>query len=417
MPKNIEDVIVPEKRRSIRDIPIPENRRRREAAAAPFVPREYSFPEGGKAFRSSKKRLWIAIGTAALILIFAVLFFFDGATLSYVPRSAALSFDNDVYRASKAENGLTYSVVKLSKEISRDVPASGTEEVNRKSSGRIVVYNKTSQSQKLRATTRFETPEGKIYQVENAITVPPGSLEVLVYAEKPGSEYNIGLSDFTLPGLKGTSLFSSVYARSRTLMTGGFVGRESIIKSEDKLKAESEIQESLRNELFSEAKAQVPAGFIILPSLSSVTFESLPASASSGDNATVTLRGDFAGAMFKESELSTHLAGSKIDLSPGEAVDIVSLESLRISFATEAPRDLVSSGEITFAVSGQAMALWHTDEVALKRDLAGKHKRDISSIFNNYPTIVSATATVKPFWRKAFPSDSLKITIIKLPVN
>src|SRR3989344_4675468 len=204
MPKHIEDIIVPERKRSIRDIPIPEGRRRAERYEMPPASKEnHSFNSTGTDGRSRRK--WIAIGIALLILMFTALSLFDGATLAYVPKSQAVSFDDDSYTARKAgEKGL-------------EAPASGEKVVERKASGTIIVYNTSTIEQRLRATTRFETPDGKIYQAPDAITIPgkkvaggkenPGTLEVVVYAERPGKEFNIGLTDFTLPGLKGTSLF------------------------------------------------------------------------------------------------------------------------------------------------------------------------------------------------------------------
>src|SRR3989338_3649686 len=44
MPKNIEDIIVPEKKRSIRNIPIPEWRKKNNRNATPFTPNEYHPP-------------------------------------------------------------------------------------------------------------------------------------------------------------------------------------------------------------------------------------------------------------------------------------------------------------------------------------------------------------------------------------
>jgi hypothetical protein len=61
--------------------------------------------------------------------------------------------------------------------------------------------------------------------------------------------------------------------------------------------------------------------------------------------------------------------------------------------------------------------VWPTDEVALKSDLIGKHKRDIPAILNNYPTVTSATATIWPFWKSSFPTDSTRISIKELPVQ
>ncbi|MEX2013507.1 MAG: hypothetical protein WD897_01165 [Parcubacteria group bacterium] len=440
MPRNIEDIIVPETKRSIRNIPIPEGRRKNNENTTQFTHKGYSSDiiprpnpdmprEEFTPSRRNRKGVWIAAGVALLVLIFAGLSIFNGATLSYTPKSQAISFDSDIYTARKTgDGGLLYSVVKLSVDKGLEVSASGEEEVERKASGTIIIYNASTEEQRLRATTRFETPDGKIYQVPNAITIPGkstvqgveelGILEVRVHAEHPGEEFNIGLTDFTLPGLEGTSLFSSIYARSRTEMSGGFVGVEKVVSDQDMSQVKARLETALSEELTSEAKAQVPEDFILLPSLSSVTFENLSQTDSpSKSGVTINMRANLLGVMFKRSDLSNRLALDKINLLSGESVDINELDSLIFAFTDTLPADLLLLNEIKFSVTGEAVALWRTDEVALKADLVGKHKSDIPSILNNYPTVLSTTAAIWPFWKKTFPSDGARISIKKLPIR
>lgn len=441
MPKNIEDMIVPERKRSIRDIPIPKGRRRTNRSTPSIPPKEQpslevkhdDFHIEGYRRRLSvvpRKGVWISAGIAILILLFAILSLFNGSTLSYVPKSTALSFNNDVYSAWKSKEGqLLYSVIKLSEDKGLEVAASGEKEVSRKAGGKIIVYNTSNQSQKLRATTRFETPDQKIYRVEDAIVIPakkivggvdkPGSLEITVFAESPGDEYNTGLTDFTLPGLEGTSLFTSIYARSKTVISGGFVGMERAVSREDQTNTEIQLAATLRDELISKATVQVPEGFILLPSLSSVTFENLPQTNSGSKNkTTVNIRGNLYGVMFKKGDLSSYLAMNKITLRTDELVDIDGLELLDFSFATTTTANsLYLQDEISFFVTGNAVAVWRTDEIALKTNLVKRNKRDIPSILNSYPTIISATVTIRPFWKRTFPDDSTRISIKKLPVK
>ena len=428
MPKHIEDIIVPERKRSIRDIPIPEGRRRAERYEMPPASKEnHSFNSTSNDGRSRRK--WIAIGIALLILMFTALSLFDGATLAYVPKSQAVSFDDDSYTARKAgEGNLLFSVIKLSGEKGLEAPASGEKGVERKASGTIIVYNTNTIEQRLRATTRFETPDGKIYQAPDAITIPgkkvaggkenPGTLEVVVYAERSGKEFNIGLTDFTLPGLKGTSLFSSVYARSKTDMSGGSTGGERMVKDEDEARAKTQLEAALKEELISEARAQVPEDFILLPSLSLVTFENLSQTDSTNENnVMINVRAGLSGVMFKRSDLSNHLIRDKAILASGELVDIMELNALDFAFVNNTSAGSLSSDRIEFSVKGEAIAVWRVDEVALKADLIGKHKRDIPAILNNYPTIAKATATIRPFWRSSFSEDSAEIFLKKLPVK
>ncbi|MEK7148266.1 MAG: hypothetical protein AAB758_03125, partial [Patescibacteria group bacterium] len=414
--------------RSIRNIPIPEGRRKSDKAVfsdgvrrnsrtkameeeeiSSMPPRK---PEYRHRRYSSRKNVWVASGVAAIILIFAVLSLFNGATLAYVPKSASVTFDNDIFTASKTgEDNLLYSVVKLSGDKNMVVPASGEEEVSRKASGVIVVYNNAaSEPQKLIENTRFESPSGKIYRIAKAITIPgkkgalPGSIEVTVYADEAGDTYNMGLTDFTVPGLKGTPRYSTIYARSKTPIAGGFVGQEKVITSENLDKAKTELKTALGQELISKAQAEVPEDFLLSSSLSSITFEDLPQSASDDKgSATINMRGNLYGIMFKRSDLAKTLAERKLSALSDTPIDLVSFDTLELTFAGTPPSDLLPINEINFKVSGTGTVVWRTDELALKSDLVGRSKRDIPSILKNYQTLARASTTLRAFWKSSLP--------------
>jgi hypothetical protein len=282
----------------------------------------------------------------------------------------------------------------------------------------IVVYNDTVTEQKLIENTRFESTAHKIYRIQSAITIPakkgtPGTLEVTVYADVAGDTYNSAPTDFTVPGLKGSPRYSTIYARSKTALSNGFIGVEKVVSDADLLKAKNELRTSLTQELIAKAQAEVPADFILFPSLSSFTFEDLPQSTSGGETM-VNLRGNFYGVMFKKSDLASALSAKKAGLSSKDQVELNSYDGLKFSFSGVSPAELLSLSKINFKVEGSAMLVWHTDEVALKTDLLGKAKKDLSNILKNYPTISSADATVRPFWKSSFPAEAGKITIKKL---
>lgn len=447
MPKNIEDMIPSERRRSIRDIPIPDKRRRmtdqepapvRKTAKKvpePILPRleqekikddEPVIHDYSRKRRGSRKGVWSLVAAAFLILGFAVMSIFTGATLAYTPKSADLKFNKESFNAYKTGEGeLLFSVVKLSGEKGVQASASGEEEVERKASGTIVVYNSASaEPQRLVTNTRFEAPDGKIYRINKDITIPgrktvggttqPGSIEVQVFADQAGPAYNIGLVDFTVPGLKGTPRYTTIYARSKTAMTGGFIGRMKTVSEENLATAKAKLESDLNKELLEQVKAQVPEDFILFPNLSSVVYEDLPQSNVTDNGVTVNMRGNFYGVMFKKSDLARFLTAKKTVVAQGENVDIPDIESLNLAFAGTAPADLLKVNQINFTVEGQVQALWTTDESRLKADLAGKNKKDISSILKNYPSVAQADAIIRPFWKSDFPEDPKRITVKKL---
>ena len=68
---------------------------------------------------------------------------------------------------------------------------------------------------------------------------------------------------------------------------------------------------------------------------------------------------------------------------------------------------------MSLIVSGPATVVWQVDEVALQADLAGKNKNELPMILNNYPTVVSATPLLRPFWKSTFPEDSSQIKVLE----
>lgn len=483
MPKNIDDRISPEpNRRSIRNIPIPEKRRktdfvdsvapasrfkadegelthkqRRSTDIIPPTPRSSTslrrstdvispepvyihkeedeleslarveipkrrFTDRPMKKRRYSKKMIYALFAVLIVGGLAVFSLFSGATITYTPKSTPISFDKDVYTAHKSaqEGDLPFSVIKLSGDKGVEAKASGEEQVSNKASGQIIVYNNASADpQRLIRNTRFETPDGKVYRVQSDITVPgkkdgqPGALEITVYADQPGADYNIDLSDFTLPGLKGDPRFETVYARSKTPMTGGFVGVAKKVSEDDLSKAKSTLESSLRDELLTEAKAQVPDDFVLYPNLIQISYQDLPQTASTGDTATINEHADFYGVMFKRRDLNDFLADKKLQIQPGE-VNIQGLESLDISFVSTSTIDLLNTSEIEFELSGNTTAEAIIPEESLKNDLVGQPSDALKEISQTkYPNILSAHGVIRPFWKTSYPDDISKIKVIK----
>lgn len=435
MPKNIEDII-PSNRRSIRDIPIPATRKKGSESthtahtththkektehipihvSDTSLPRvsEYTEYQTRHHKKGGKKRLWMSVGIAALILVFAVMSLFGSATLAYTPKSADLTFEHDTFTAHKSGDGsLLFSVVKLSGEKGVAVAASGEEDVSVKASGTIVVYNTTATPQKLIATTRFATPDGKEYRIPQAITIPAkGSIETVVNADKPGAEYNIGMSDFTVPGLKGDARFSSIYARSKTAMSGGFVGKRKKVDQAALSTAKAGLESQLKTELMQQAESQVPEDFILFGTLSNISFDELAETNATDNGVTVNERGNFYGVMFKKSDFARYIASKKTEIGASEVVTLPDVENIVLNFSGTAPADLLKADTITFEATGLTKLVWVTDESALKGDLAGVKKGEVPAILKNYTGVQSANAVLRPFWKTEFPKDPSKIKI------
>ncbi len=85
--------------------------------------------------------------------------------------------------------------------------------------GKVKITNTYSRAQPLVRTTRLLTADGKLYRINQGVTVPAGgSVEVEIYADKPGPAFAIGPTKFTIPGLF-VDLQKLIYAESSAAFT------------------------------------------------------------------------------------------------------------------------------------------------------------------------------------------------------
>lgn len=85
--------------------------------------------------------------------------------------------------------------------------------------GTVRVVNQYSKPQTLVRTTRLLTADGKLFRIDRKITIPAGGeVSVEAYADKSGSEFAIGPTRFTIPGLY-VDLQKFIYAVSDASFT------------------------------------------------------------------------------------------------------------------------------------------------------------------------------------------------------
>lgn len=440
MPKPIvQDVIVPS--HSPRDIANdqPDTIKERRGTRADFfdqinkeiLPRRNApyravSPQGEPAKRGQRFAIWAVAAAAVLSLSFAVLSFFSGAIIEIVPLQKSVTVDGDFTAKKEAQEGeLPFKLVELENSVTDKVAVTGEKEIERKASGTIVIYNTySSASQKLIARTRFETSDGKVYRSDRSITVPgtkmedgktiPGSVEVAISADIPGKEYNIELTDFTIPGFKGDPRYSKFYARSKTPMEGGIAGTVKTASTEDIAGIKTKLQNSIKETLLAQVRSQVPDDFILYDDAVFFVFESsdeVPYTTES--NIEVKEKGTLYGVLFNKSDLSKHLAKKTISTYDGGDILADNPERLIFNVKDREAFDPAKAQELSFTLKGNALFIWGVDEKALAADLAGKNKDDFLGIINQYSNIQEAEATLRPFWRKTFPLDGGDITIRK----
>lgn len=382
--------------------------------------------------RRFSPRLWLGLIILAVLVggFFLLSTTLATATIKITPVQGRLLL-NHTFDAFKEppEGELGFSLVSgLSDVEKKVVPASGSERVSRKAAGTIIIYNNYDEKpQKLVANTRFETADGKIYRISSPVTVPgmttkngqntPGSVEVTVTADQPGAEYNIGLSDFTIPGFQGDPRFDKFYARSKTPITGGFVGEVRKVSDNDRAKAIAELESILRERLVKEAEVQIPKGLILFDDAYFLTFEEVPVDSATSstalatNQAEITLKGTFHGILFDRRDLSYKVAKDQIPDFDGRELEIKNLADLKFKLLNR--EDITSEAveKISFTLEGNAHLVWIFNQAELLTKLQAAPKNDYQSVFAQFPTIKEAEIIFFPPWIQSLPENKDKIKI------
>lgn len=383
--------------------------------------------------------MWGLAFLSSLVLVFAASTYFYRVNVVVVPTENIVSVSGDfsAYKDTRP-GGIKMSTVTLSDETEMVVNASGTQDVARKASGTIVVYNSYSKSsQRLIKNTRFETPDGNVYRIADSVVVPgmttvngkdvPGSIEVVVYADAAGDTYNIGLSDFTIPGFAGDPRYAKIIARSKTDIAGGLVGRMKVVSDADKAAAEASLKADLEKSLLAAAMAQVPQGYFLAPGAATTTYveKDTTNDGLKDTQALVALKGTLTGVLISSADLAPALAKTALvgtGYDPAAHSTLISVdrpETLAITPKNGSIPAGDTLNEFDFTVSGTARFLWKVDAEALPARLAGMSLTDFTAfISGNYPSIGRAEAHRRPFWAfwmGTFPADPVHISVTVTP--
>lgn len=291
-----------------------------------------------------------------------------------------------------------------------------------KAEGTIVVFNKAKDAQILIASTRFEAPNAKIYKIPKTIVVPastlkdgktsPGSKEVKVFAASPGEDYNIGLTDFTLPGLKGSSKYDLVFARSKTEITGGASSKRIIVGKTDAEKAEANLLTKAKDGLKETASRKLPEEeFLLTPSLEYVIEKKdvNPPVGSAASEFEVALNGKARGVFINRKNLEKSLVGGMPELVPlGGSFSVANLDGLSFNMAGYN----FTAQNFRLQISGVAEVEYAIDAAEMEDSIKTDKLDTASSILSAFPGLSRAEVRVRPFWLGLFGLSPRRVDIV-----
>ncbi len=365
---------------------------------------------------------------AAFLIAAAVLYFvLPKAEIVVVPKTEvvvqdlALTADKSATKIDAVQARIPAQLIKLDKKASKEFAATGQRQFNDKARGIITVYNEFSSSpQGLVEKTRFISDSGKVFRLTKAITVPGAkieegkiirsSIDAEVVADQPGEEYNIGPSNFKIPGFQGSSKYDAFYGRSQKPMTGGAIGLAKVVSQDDFDKAKAELWQGLRSSIEQELKNQVPSGLKILDGAIKEEITSTESNVVVGsrvDNFTITITGAGMVLLFDENDIyGLAMEKNEESLNNNKTLD----EKGKLIEYSDTRSDF-NKGQLVFKAKVSERLLWKIDINELKRLIVGKDEPQIKQAFEERSEIDKARILFWPFWVKSVPDNIDKIKI------
>lgn len=343
-----------------------------------------------------KKLFWFCVIIAVIILMGVILVNFSSATIKITPHQEFADIDRRFT--------LNFQTSQLEKEDIITSSATGVAVGGQKASGQIVIYNTySSKSQKLLIDTRLSTKDGKIYKTSKAVVVPGnGSIEVAVYADKTGPEYNIGLSDFTIVGFKGTAKYAKIYGRSKTEIKGGTKENAVIISEKDIASAKNNLKQKIETYLRDYLNQQKPADYILYKNAVNIEWSDDPANPKAGDitnSFNLREKGKATGYLLKKDDLSKALTPDKNNVS------VINLDELNFNLLSQN----AGASQITFSIKGKARLVSNIDMDSLTASLLDIKDKNYKAVFEKYPEIERVEIIFSPSWWPWLPSSKSRI--------
>jgi hypothetical protein len=348
-----------------------------------------------------------------------------------VDYSGTIKADSSIMEIDYQQGLIPGQVFKMKEEGARTFSSSGKETEENKAQGTLRVYNNYSEKvQVLVANTRFISSDGKLFYSQERVTVPgqkqegnrtvPGQITVSVMAAEAGEQYNIDKKvKFSIPGLQGTPMYSSIYAENVQAIAGGHLGELPKIMSEDLASAKEVLIQDILEKSKIKLEQEISDDYVIETNLAkySITDEIVyPKVGENSEFFDYSVKVDIEMFSYKKKHLEQiveRFIQEKIKQEEAEQESFfgdkeINQKSLEISSTV---RSIDSDkGLTTLDVKATADSYFSIQEDQLKKVLIGKKFKETTSFLKEYDEIEKSRFKRWPFWMSKIP-DSKKFKV------
>ncbi len=412
-----------------------EEDERREEAEEHFFESQAEYPDEAEeeeqegSARPPRRRKALLVGGLAVLILAAGVWGWSvfGAraqvTINFkqVPweMEGVFTADKSASQANASSRIVPGELFEDKKNITQLFPASGRATVSQKATGQITIYNAySSAKQTLVATTRFMTPDGKVFRLDREVTVPgagvkngqitPASIKASVTADKAGPDYNVGpVAKLTVPGFKGSPKYDGFYGAMETAASGGFVGEKAVPTDADMAAAKDKVNKLLAGSFSNALLSGSFKDFKILDGASRVTVTKLAVKKDTDANGQFSVFGEAAyqAIGFRESDLKNVLLELANRDNPGTTFRELNLEY-------KDPQPNYDKGRVAMTVSarGSLATAFQPDEMRSK--IAGQKLDQVRSMIAQLAGLSDAKVSLWPLWLGNLPGNQSRIEVV-----
>jgi hypothetical protein len=382
---------------------------------------EGEFSEGG----SGRGWMWVGgVVLVVLVVLGLMTWVFDHATVTINFEQTPWSYqgdfvaDDSISTPNPTTDAIPAQLFTSDKNTTQLFPASGSANVSLKAQGTITVYNDYSSApQELVATTRFVTPDGKIFRLVNDITVPgatvsngatvASSITAPVVADQAGTAYNEApVAKLTIPGFQGSPKYNGFYGELAGGTSGGFTGTRPVPTAADITSAEAKVTATLQADLSSNLTTSYPNNFKILPGATNISTTKFTVTTTTDANGNFSVFGDatLSALGFDESAFKTFLLELAQASNPSST-----FASSTLTYTNVVPN--FTKGTVSFSLSGTGILEPAFDPDSFKADVAGKSISGARAVVAGLQGLQQGTISVWPVWLWNIPSNPNKIIV------
>ena len=376
--------------------------------------------------KTEKSYQKIVIGfmiVTVVVVVLIIYFSFSKTIILVTPKEETINTDFVVsVRESLSEEDLEKPNILLGSFLQTEKEGSYvydkievSAEVDDYATGVITVINNYSSNQPLAETTRFLTKDGLLFRTTEFVNVPVGgTADVNVISDEKGPQYNLGPSQFTIPGL-WPGLQDDIYGESKETMTGGLKQAKAVTEA-NIAEATQQLQTDLLSQAMEDLQTQVKSTESITSSSTYIekVWEEIGAEAGEEvDSFNTSMKFKITALAFNQDSLFT-LALDNIKKKIPSDKDLYDYSIANLQYSVDSLDFEARTATLKVHFSG-SVQIKMSSSIFDRSNIVNKDKQEIQAYFANFDEIKSVKTRFSPFWVFRAPAleDHIEIRLVE----